>query len=110
MRMCCRIFSRFVKHNIITVLFILSFTDADLADWLENDADRHCTVEERGDRKHLVKVPYDDDFDFLYYQRVCNGNNLSRNQAFYYCGFYNKLDGKLYDLQSVLIGKCPAFY
>ena len=37
----------------------------DLADWLENDADRHCTVEERGDRKHLVKVPYDDEIQYL---------------------------------------------
>lgn len=85
-------------------------TYTDLADWLENDADRHCIVEERGDRKNLIKVPYDDDFDFLYYQRACNGNNLSRNQAFYYCGFYNKLDGRLYDLQSVLRGKCPELY
>ena len=82
-------------------------TYADFADWLENDAAHHCVVEERGDKKNLVKIPYDDDFDFLYYQRVYNGNNLSRTQAFYYCGLYNKLDGKLYDLQSVLKGKLP---
>ena len=80
---------------------------ADLSTWLENDAAHHCVIEERGDKKNLVKIPYDDDFDFLYYQRVCNGNNLSRTQAFYYCGIYNKLDGRLYDLQSVLKGKLP---
>ena len=71
------------------------------------DAAHHCVVEEKGDKKNLVKIPYDDDFNFLYYQRVYNGNNLSRTQAFYYCGLYNKLDGKLYDLQSVLKGKLP---
>ena len=79
---------------------------ADLSTWLENDAAHHCVIEERGDKKNLVKIPYDDDFDFLYYQRVCNGNNLSRTQAFYYCGIYNKLDGRLYDLQSVLKVNC----
>ena len=79
----------------------------DLSQWIENDEVHHCVVEEKGDKKNLVKIPYDDDFNFLYYQRVYNGNNLSRTQAFYYCGLYNKLDGKLYDLQSVLKGKLP---
>ena len=79
----------------------------DLSQWIENDEAHHCVVEEKGDKKNLVKIPYDDDFNFLYYQRVYNGNNLSRTQAFYYCGLYNKLDGKLYDLQSVLKGKLP---
>ena len=42
----------------------------DLPRWLENDAAHHCVVEEKGDKKNLVKIPYDDDFNFLYYQRV----------------------------------------
>ena len=28
---------------------------ADLSTWLENDAAHHCVIEERGDKKNLVK-------------------------------------------------------
>jgi len=30
----------------------------DLPRWLENDAAHHCVVEEKGDKKNLVKIPY----------------------------------------------------
>ena len=79
-------------------------TYADLADWLENDAARYAIVQEKNAKETFVKIPYDEDFDFIYHQRGYHENSLSRNQAFYYCGLYNKLDGMVYDLQDPLDG------
>ena len=76
----------------------------DLSQWIENDDARYAVVQENNSRETFVKIPYDEDFDFIYHQRVSTGKNLSRTQAFYYCGVYNKLDGKLYDLQNPLKG------
>lgn len=79
----------------------------DLSQWIENDDARYAVVQENNSGETFVKIPYDEDFDFVYHQRVSTGKNLSRNQAFYYCGIYNKLDGKLYDLQNPLKGSLP---
>ena len=79
----------------------------DLSQWIENDDAKYAVVQENNSRETFVKIPYDEDFDFIYHQRVSTGKNLSRNQSFYYCGIYNKLDGKLYDLQTPLKGSLP---
>ena len=76
----------------------------DLSQWVENDDARYAVVQENNSRETFVKIPYDEDFDFIYHQRGHHGNSLSRNQAFYYCGLYNKLDGMVYDLQNPLKG------
>ena len=64
----------------------------DLSQWIEDDDARYAIVQENNSRETFVKIPYDEDFDFIYHQRGHHGNSLSRNQAFYYCGLYNKLD------------------
>ena len=79
----------------------------DLSQWVENDDARYAVVQENNSRETFVKIPYDEDFDFIYHQRGHHGNSLSRNQAFYYCGLYNKLDGMVYDLQNPLKGSLP---
>ena len=79
----------------------------DLSQWIENDDARYAVVQENNSRETFVKIPYDEDFDFIYHQRGHHGNSLSRNQAFYYCGLYNKLDGMVYDLQNPLKGSLP---
>lgn len=79
----------------------------DLSQWIENDDARYAVVQENNSRETFVKIPYDEDFDFIYHQRGHHGNSLSRNQAFYYCGLYNKLDGMVYDLQTPLKGSLP---
>ena len=76
----------------------------DLSQWIENDDARYAVVQENNSRETFVKIPYDEDFDFIYHQRGHRENSLSRNQAFYYCGLYNKLDGMVYDLQNPLKG------
>lgn len=76
----------------------------DLSQWIENDDARYAVVQENNSRETFVKIPYDEDFDFIYHQRGHHENSLSRNQAFYYCGLYNKLDGMVYDLQGPLEG------
>lgn len=76
----------------------------DLSRWIENEGARYAIVQENNERETFVKIPYDEDFDFIYHQRGYHENNLSRNQAFYYCGLYNKLDGMVYDLQDPLDG------
>ena len=76
----------------------------DLTQWVENEAARYAVVQEKNAKETFVKIPYDEDFDFIYHQRGYHENSLSRNQAFYYCGLYNKLDGMVYDLQGPLEG------
>ena len=76
----------------------------DLSQWIANDDARYAVVQENNSRETFVKIPYDEDFDFIYHQRGHRENSLSRNQAFYYCGLYNKLDGMVYDLQNPLKG------
>ena len=54
-------------------------TYADFADWLENDAAHHCVVEERGDKKNLVKIPYDDDVVHRHFITAVFTINLTAN-------------------------------
>ena len=77
----------------------------DLTRWVENEAARYAVVQEKNAKETFVKIPYDEDFDFIYHQRGYHENSLSRNQAFYYCGLYNKLDGRIIALQC-FVGFC----
>lgn len=54
----------------------------DLTQWVENEAARYAVVQEKNAKETFVKIPYDEDFDFIYHQRGYHENSLSRNQAF----------------------------
>ena len=38
----------------------------DLSQWIENDDARYAVVQENNSRETFVKIPYDEDFDFIY--------------------------------------------
>ena len=69
----------------------------DLAKWLQNDIWKPLCIPGKNDTKTFVRVPYGEDFDFIYYQDRYNSIPMDRHEPFRYCGFYNKLDGLLYD-------------
>ena len=42
----------------------------DLSQWIENDDARYAVVQENNSRETFVKIPYDEDFDFIYHQEI----------------------------------------
>ena len=75
----------------------------ELYDWFRNDIMKPAVIKD-GDTAHtIIRVPYDDDFDFIYIQNNCSGKRLTRSNL-NYVGIYNKLNGLLYDLQQPLSG------
>lgn len=75
--------------------------------WLPQKAVPFYALRDKNQTLMLMKVPYDEDFDFIYCQRNYGGEKLSRNTAFIYSGIYNRLDNKLYDMQYPLKGVLP---
>ena len=71
---------------------------SELSKWLQDDITKPAAIRNG-------RVPYDDDFDFLFHQNSYNGEPLTVNANMAYCGIYNKLDGQLYDVKFPLKGK-----
>lgn len=79
---------------------------SELYDWFLKDIIKPAVIK-NGDRVDtFVRLPYDDDFDYIYHQDNYNGQALTPTRL-EYCGIYNKLDGQIYDAQFSLRGKLP---
>lgn len=76
----------------------------DLISWLRNKTDSPCIVSIGTDTEIFVRVPFEEDFDFIYHQRNYYGVPKDRHIPFEYCGFFNRIDGLLYDTESPLNG------
>ena len=80
---------------------------SELYDWFLKDIIKPAVIR-NGDRVDtFVRLPYDDDFDYIYHQDNYNGQALTPTRL-EYCGIYNKLDGQIYDAQFSLRGKLPT--
>ena len=78
---------------------------SELIKWLQDDITKPAVIRNGDYADTIIRVPYDDDFDFLFHQNSYNGEPLTVNANMAYCGIYNKLDGQLYDVKFPLKGK-----
>ena len=79
---------------------------AELYEWFRRDIIKPAVIQ-NGEKTDLyIRVPYDDDFDFIYYQDNYNGQQLTPTKLSY-AGIYNKMNGLIYDAQHPLRGKLP---
>ena len=78
---------------------------SELSKWLQDDITKPAAIRNGDYADTIIRVPYDDDFDFLFHQNSYNGEPLTVNANMAYCGIYNKLDGQLYDVKFPLKGK-----
>ena len=78
---------------------------SELSKWLQDDITKPAVIRNGDYVDTVVRVPYDDDFDFIFHQNSYNGEPLTVNANMAYCGIYNKLDGQLYDVKFPLKGK-----
>ena len=78
---------------------------SELSKWLQDDITKPAVIRNGDYVDTVIRVPYDDDFDFLFHQNSYNGEPLTVNANMAYCGIYNKLDGQLYDVKFPLKGK-----
>lgn len=79
----------------------------DLYDWLQNDIIMPAVIR-KGDKViTVIRVPYDDDFDYLFYQDNYSGQSLTHS-IMTYCALYDKQNGLLYDLHPPLRGQLDA--
>ena len=78
---------------------------SELSKWLQDDITKPAAIRNGDYADTIIRVPYDDDFDFIFHQNSYNGEPLTVNANMAYCGIYNKLDGQLYDVKFPLKGK-----
>ena len=78
---------------------------SELSKWLQDDITKPAVIRNGDYADTIIRVPYDDDFDFLFHQNSYNGEPLTVNANMAYCGIYNKLDGQIYDVKFPLKGK-----
>lgn len=78
---------------------------SELSKWLQDDITKPAVIRNGDYADTIIRVPYDDDFDFLFHQNSYNGEPLTANANMAYCGIYNKLEGQLYDVKFPLKGK-----
>ena len=78
---------------------------SELSKWIQDDIQKPAVIRNGDYVDTVIRVPYDDDFDFLFHQNSYNGEPLTVNANMAYCGIYNKLDGQLYDVKFPLKGK-----
>ena len=78
---------------------------SELIKWLQDDITKPAVIRNGDYADTIIRVPYDDDFDFLFHQNSYNGEPLTVNTNMVYCGIYNKLDGQLYDIKYPIKGK-----
>lgn len=78
---------------------------SELSKWLQDDITKPAVIRNGDYADTIIRVPYDDDFDFLFHQNSYNGKPLTVNANMAYCGIYNKLDGQIYDIRYPIKGK-----
>ena len=78
---------------------------SELSKWLQDDITKPAVIKNGDYVDTVIRVPYDDDFDFIFHQNNYNGEPLTANANMAYCGIYNKLDGQIYDIRYPIKGK-----
>lgn len=78
----------------------------ELYDWFQHDIMTPAVIRNGDTVNTFIRVPCDDDFDFIFHQDNYNGQPVTQTRLSY-CGIYNKLNGQIYDAQQALKGKLP---
>lgn len=74
-----------------------NFTEAELKEWLNNPTSTKLITKGRIDSTVLIKIPLNNDFDFIYHQHHFNSDDLEINQQLEFEGIYCQRDGCIYN-------------
>lgn len=64
--------------------------------WLKDPKSNITFVRDYDRQENFMKVSFSEKIDLIYHQRVIDAHALAPKLPFFYCGLYNKQDGKLY--------------
>ena len=73
--------------------------------WLKDPKSNLTFVRDYDRQENFMKVSFSEKIDLIYHQRVIDAHALAPKLPFFYCGLYNKQDGKLYASEFPLKGK-----
>lgn len=74
-----------------------NFTEKELKEWLSDPSSTKLIANGRIDSMILIKIPLNEDFDFLYHQHHFNSDELEINQQLEFAGIYCQKDGFIYN-------------
>ena len=75
--------------------------------WLKDPKSNLTFVRDYDRQENFMKVSFSEKIDLIYHQRVIDAHALAPKLPFFYCGLYNKQDGKLYASEFPLKGNLP---
>ena len=75
--------------------------------WLKDLKSNLTFVRDYDRQENFMKVSFSEKIDLIYHQRVIDAHALAPKLPFFYCGLYNKQDGKLYAPEFPLKGNLP---
>jgi hypothetical protein len=81
-----------------------------LQKWLTDGGSAPFKFEEEGKCITVIRVPFNDTFDYLFCQRHYRTCRIERGDSFRYAGIYHKPEGVLYDPQYELAFLDPEAY
>lgn len=72
------------------------FTDEELKAWFDNPSSCQLSKGDNFSTEHLVKIPYEKDFDLLFYSRTWHEKNIKLDEKLESAGLYYRKDGCIY--------------
>ena len=73
------------------------FTDDELKEWFANLNCCQLSKSDNHSTENLVKIPYENDFDLLFYSRTWYGTNIKLDEKLESAGLYYRKDGCIYN-------------
>ena len=73
------------------------FTDDELKQWFNSPNCNQLSKSDNYNTDHLVKIPYEKDFDLLFYSRTWYGKNIKLDEKLESAGLYYRKDGCIYN-------------
>lgn len=76
---------------------MLKFTDEELKAWFDLTDCYQISKSDNYNTDHLVKIPYEKNFDLLFYSRTWYGKNIKLDEKLGSAGLYYRKDGCIYN-------------
>lgn len=73
------------------------FTDEELKAWFNNPSSCQLSKGDNYSTEHLIKIPYEKDFDLLFYSRTWREQNIKLDEKLESAGLYCRKDGCIYN-------------
>lgn len=73
------------------------FTDEELKAWFNNPSFCQLSKGDNYSTEHLIKIPYEKDFDLLFYSRTWREQNIKLDEKLESAGLYCRKDGCIYN-------------